>query len=60
MTFSLFDKVFCIVFRDAYFEKKGMILAPFWCNGIRTKKKRMFKIGGSQAYPWLEKLEVIV
>jgi len=40
MTFSLFDKVFYIVFRDAYFEKKGMILAPFWYNGIWTKEKK--------------------
>jgi len=40
------------VFKDAYFEKKGIILAPFWRNGIWTKeKKRMLKIGCYQAYP---------
>jgi hypothetical protein len=43
MTFSLVDKVLYIVFRGANFEKKGMILAPFWRNGIWTKKKECSK-----------------
>jgi hypothetical protein len=39
MTFCSLDKVFYIVFRDEYFNKKGMVLAPFWRKGVWTKKK---------------------